>query len=95
MWRDINEKLQICLIKGGLTEAMILYNTTDYDHGNKMVKFIDGKARSKEAFYVSGFHPDIVDGKFYFLSFLRGCSGQILTPLFGDMGTEINFLVQK
>lgn len=64
MWRDINEKLQICLIKGGLTEAMILYNTTDYDHGNKMVKFIDGKARSKEAFYVSGFHPDIVDAIF-------------------------------
>lgn len=64
MWADINEKLQICLIKGGLTEAMILYNTTDYDLNNKMVKFIDGKARSKEAFYVSGFHPDIVDAIF-------------------------------
>lgn len=62
-WPEINEKLQINLIKGGLTEAMILYNTTDYDLNKKTVKFIDGKARSKEAFYVSGFHPDIVDGK--------------------------------
>lgn len=63
-WPEINEKLQINLIKGGLTEAMILYNTTDYDLNKKTVKFIDGKARSKEAFYVSGFHPDIVDAIF-------------------------------
>ena len=69
LWTEIDEKLQIALIKGGLTEAMILYNTADYDLNKKTVKFIDGKARSKETFYVSGFHPDVVDGEFSPYSF--------------------------
>jgi len=63
MWKDLDMNLQLKLIKGGLTEAMILYNTPDFDSQKKMVKFMDGKLRSKEAFYTAGYHPDFVDCK--------------------------------
>ena len=66
MWDEMKETIQICLIKGGLTEAMVLYNTADYDLTHQKVKFIDGKFRSKEAFYTCGYNPDIVEGKWYF-----------------------------
>lgn len=64
MWKDLDMNLQLKLIKGGLTEAMILYNTPDFDPQKKMVKFMDGKLRSKEAFYTAGYHPDFVDSLF-------------------------------
>jgi len=60
-WNDVNVNLQIKLIKGGLTEAMVLYNTADYDPKRQLVRFMDGKFRSKEAFYSAGFNRDIVD----------------------------------
>ena len=65
MWKDLDMNLQLKLIKGGLTEAMILYNTPDFDSNKKMVKFMDGKLRSKEAFYTAGYHPDFVDCKYF------------------------------
>ena len=62
-WNDIEVPLQLKLIKGGLTEALVLYNTCDYDPERQLVKFMDGKYRSKEAFYAAGFNPDIVNSK--------------------------------
>ena len=62
-WNDIEVALQLKLIKGGLTEALVLYNTCDYDPERQLVKFMDGKFRSKEAFYAAGFNPDIVNSK--------------------------------
>ena len=63
LWANLNEDIQIRLIKGGLTEAMILFNTRDYDSKRDEVKFMDGKLRSKEAFYASGFNSEMIDGK--------------------------------
>ena len=62
LWANLNEDIQIRLIKGGLTEAMILFNTRDYDSKRDEVKFMDGKLRSKEAFYASGFNSEMIDG---------------------------------
>ena len=62
-WNDVDVNLQIKLIKGGLTEAMVLYNTADFDPQKGLVRFMDGKLRSKEAFYSAGFNPDIVNSK--------------------------------
>ena len=62
-WNDVDVNLQIKLIKGGLTEAMVLYNTADFNPKNGHVRFMDGKLRSKEAFYSAGFNPDIVNSK--------------------------------
>ena len=64
LWANLNEDIQIRLIKGGLTEAMILFNTRDYDSKRDEVKFMDGKLRSKEAFYASGFNSEMIDGKY-------------------------------
>ena len=44
---------------------MILFNTRDYDAKRDEVKFMDGKLRSKEAFYASGFNSEMIDGKYY------------------------------
>lgn len=41
---------------------MILFNTLDYDPNKEVVKFMDGKLRSKEAFVASGFGATFVDG---------------------------------
>ena len=43
---------------------MILFNTLDYDPTKEVVKFMDGKLRSKEAFVASGFGVSFVDGRF-------------------------------
>jgi hypothetical protein len=64
LWANLNEDIQIRLIKGGLTEAMILFNTRDYDSKRNEVKFMDGKLRSKEAFYASGFNSEMIDEMF-------------------------------
>lgn len=64
LWANLNEDIQIRLIKGGLTEAMILFNTRDYDSKRDEVKFMDGKSRSKEAFYASGFNSEMIDEMF-------------------------------
>ena len=55
---------------------MILFNTLDYDPTKEVVKFMDGKLRSKEAFVASGFGVSFVDGEFkrlniYQSTFLR------------------------
>jgi len=63
-WDSLDEVIQINLIKGGLTEAMILFNTLDYDPTKEVVKFMDGKLRSKEAFVASGFGVSFVDAIF-------------------------------
>ena len=42
---------------------MILFNTRVYDSKRDEVKFMDGKLRSKEAFYASGFNSEMIDGK--------------------------------
>jgi len=70
-WDDVDVNLQIKLIKGGLTEAMVLYNTADFNPKNGHVRFMDGKLRSKEAFYSAGFNPDIVNTIFSIWEYLH------------------------
>ncbi|CAG5114102.1 Oidioi.mRNA.OKI2018_I69.chr2.g8173.t1.cds [Oikopleura dioica] len=64
MWKEMPELSQITLIKSGLTEAMVLYNTTDYDGESDQVKFIDGIVRPKDAFRTCGFSPEMIDAIF-------------------------------
>jgi hypothetical protein len=64
MWKEMSEHNLITLIKGGVTEAMVLYNTTDYDGESDQVKFIDGIARPKDAFRACGFSSEMVDAIF-------------------------------
>ena len=49
---------------------MILFNTLDYDPDKEVVKFMDGKLRSKEAFVASGFGSTFVDGNIAYRSAL-------------------------
>jgi len=73
-WDSLEEVIQINLIKGGLTEAMILFNTLDYDPNKEVVKFMDGKLRSKEAFVASGFGATFVDAIFDIWKFCHHAS---------------------
>merc|ERR1711990_950774 len=59
-WDSIDQAIQIKLIKGGISEAMILFNTLTFDPITEEVIWMDGKRRSKDAFISSGFKPDTV-----------------------------------
>ncbi|CBY18246.1 unnamed protein product [Oikopleura dioica] len=64
MWKEMSEHNLITLIKGGVTEAMVLYNTTDYDGESDQVKFIDGIVRPKDAFRACGLSSEMIDAMF-------------------------------
>ena len=59
-WSGINQDIQLKMIKGGLTESMVLHGITQFDKDSEMIRFMDGKIRSKDAFYLAGFNPDMV-----------------------------------
>ena len=101
LWANLNEDIQIRLIKGGLTEAMILFNTRDYDSKRDEVKFMDGKSRSKEAFYASGFNSEMIDGKYslYYIGFELKLNLVIFffqkCLIFGNIVTNIVWLIKS